>query len=101
MLLLESSHIRAEVEGARLPITRIACGDDPLAVARRNGHLQRMLDSVALANLLDEASHEFERCKRVILKAERKREMEEHLRVARALNIWKKCRVDCEQEITM
>ncbi len=39
VLCLESPRIRAEVEGARLPFTRIAGGDDLLAVARRDGHL--------------------------------------------------------------
>ena len=79
VLRLESPRIRAEVEGARLPFTRIAGGDDPLAVACRDSHHERMLDSVALANLLNEASHELEGRDGVILEAERERQVEEHL----------------------
>ena len=48
--------------------------------SRRSPYHEWMLDSMALADFLDQARHELdERCEGVILEAECEREVEEHL----------------------
>jgi hypothetical protein len=57
---------------------------EALAVARRDGHLQRLLDAPAAARLLDEAGHALQRGQRLLLHAEGEREVEHQLGVRRA-----------------
>ena len=60
-----------------------------------------MLDAVRAAGRLDEADHALHRARRVVLEAESEREVEQHLRVGRALDLGVERRVDREREIAL
>ena len=88
-------------ERARLALARVAEGPDARAVGRRDGHLDRVLDAVAAADVLDEADRALDRGRRVVLEPERQREEEERLGVGRALDRRVERRVDGEQQVAL
>ena len=68
---------------------------------RRHRHLDRVLDVVPAARLLDQADGPLDGERRVVLEPEREREEEEQLRVGRSFDRRVERRVDREREVAL
>src|SRR5262245_59775856 len=101
MLLAQRVDACREEERARAPFARVAEGPDAVAVRRRHGHLERMLDTGAAADVLDVADGALYRTGRVVLEPHGEGEEEEDLRVRGALDPRIQARVDGENELAL
>ena len=83
------------------PFTRVAERPQRRAVGRRHGHLDRMLDAVPSANVLDEADRARDGGGRIMLQPHGEREVEERLGVGRALDRGEQRGVDGHLELPL
>src|SRR5829696_7001109 len=77
------AHLGAVVERARTPLARVPERPHALPISRRDRHLEGVLDAVAAPCLLHQTGHPLDCARRVVFKAERKREKEQQLRIRR------------------
>src|SRR6185503_9776490 len=79
VLVPEGAHVCRVEERPGPPLARVTEGPDLCPVARSHRHLDRMLDAVSLAGLLDEPNRSLDRHGWIVLEPEREREEEEQL----------------------
>ncbi len=97
----ERRHVGRVEQRARVVLARVAERPHALAVRGRDRPLDRVLDPVAVADVLDQADRGLDGGRRVVLEPEREREVEEHLRVGRALDLPVERGVDGEHEVAL
>src|SRR5215212_10840746 len=97
--LPQRAHIAAVVQRLRPPLTRVSERPHTLPIRRRDRHLDRVLGAMPLPRLLNEANHLFYRARRVVLQTERKREVEEQLRICRSLDTRVQRLMDGKREV--
>jgi hypothetical protein len=91
--------VRRGEQRARRALARVAHGPQPRAVRHAEGPLDHPPVALARAGRLDEPDRPLERADRVLVEAERQRELEDHLGVRRPLDVGEQLRVDAEHEI--
>src|SRR5215217_7055115 len=86
MQLTKGGHGSREVQGSTLALARITERPNRLAVGRRHGHLDRMLDAGLTADLLHVTDGPFDAAKWILGQAERESKEEQRLRVGGSLD---------------
>src|SRR5215210_1841343 len=101
MQLAYRTHVRAVVQRTRLAFARVP--DRPQAVSIRGpySHLDRVLDAMTMPHLLHKADHPSDGSCRIILQAERERQIEEQLGIRRSLDGGVQRPVYGEREVTL
>lgn len=90
---------RAVKERARIVFARVAHRDDLLAVRRADRHVERRVDAVMRARVLDRARHPFERGERIVLEPEREREMEHDFGIRRSFDRREQPGIDAHHQV--
>src|SRR5215212_5047481 len=100
MQLTEGRDGSGEVQGSTLTLARIAERPNRLAIGRRYGHLDRMLDTGLSADLLHVPHGPFDPAEWILPQAERESEEEQRLRVGRSLDAGIQRRINRHQQIS-
>ena len=88
-------------ERPRVALAGVAEAPDLRPVGRGDGHLDRVLDAVLAARLLDEPDRLGDRARRIVLEPEGEREVEEGLGIGRALDLREERGIDGDLKVAL
>ena len=87
-------------EGSRIPLAGIACRDDLFTVGHADRHVQRVFNTMPVADVLDQSHHLLQGAARLPLQPEREREEEHDLGIRRPLDPAKQLWRDLHHQVT-